>query len=163
MTQPLGNTGNRDTGKKKQGGVGMTKTVDRNHGNMKFSAVTFKHIIDSGIVHFSLYEYRLVFRQVSEQGGELDNQLPIQLDAPDGGAVLCGLKSTSFFVIPSLVDRDGLLRKVEVGGGQCQRFREAETGFCNQKNQPIPIQPFFQIQIRQELMQFKLIQIFTFL
>ena len=134
MTQPLGNTGNRDTGKKKQRGMGVTKTVDRNHGNMKFSAVAFQYIIDSGVVHFSLYEYGLVFRQISEQGGELDNQLPIQLDAPDGGAVLCRLKSASFFVIPSLVDRDGLLCKVEVGGGQCQRFREAETGFCNQKN-----------------------------
>lgn len=130
MPQSLGNTGNRDTGKKKQGGMSVTKTVDRNHGNMKFSAVTFQYIIDSGIVHFSLYEYRLVFRQVSEQGGELDNQLPIQLDAPDGGAVLCGLKSASFFVIPCLVDRDGLLCEVEVSGGQCQRFREAETGFA---------------------------------
>ena len=95
----------------------MAKTVNRNHGNMKFSAVTFQYIVDRGIVHFSLYEDGLVFRQVSEQGGELDNQLPIQLNASDGGTVLGGLEAAPFFVIPSFVDRDGLLRKIEVGGG----------------------------------------------
>lgn len=80
VSQSSGNTRNRHTGEKQQGGVGVAQTVDGNDRNIAPLAMAAQNIIDGGVVDLAIHKNRLIVRQTFYKLGKTDNRLPINLN-----------------------------------------------------------------------------------
>lgn len=63
VSQSSGNTRNRHTGEKQQGGVGVAQTVDGNDRNIAPLAMAAQNIIDGGVVDLAIHKNRLIVRR----------------------------------------------------------------------------------------------------
>ena len=164
VAKASGHTCNRDTGEQKQRGVGVPQPMNRNDRDVEALTVAGQNVIDGGVEYPLLcHKDRLIFRETLYQFGELNNRLPVNLDLTNRGGVFRRQEAPISFVIPSLADGERLVRKIKILGRDCQCLRKTHTSFGNQQNQPVPADVSPQIQVDEQRVEFKLIQIFDLL
>ena len=90
--------------------MGVTESMNGDHGNVGAFAVPFQNVIDRGVVDLVLLDKdRLIFRQSAKKFGELYNDLPVDLDLPYRRLILGGEEAAFSLVVPGFIDGKRLM------------------------------------------------------
>ena len=90
--------------------MGVTESMNGNHGNVGAFAVPFQNVIDRGVVDLVLLDKdRLIVRQAAKKLGELDNDLPVDLNLPYGRLILGWEEAAFSLIVPGFIDGERLM------------------------------------------------------